>query len=749
MAIYDLGTASLAANGEVTGVGTAWKAPLTLIRVGATIVFKTEPVQIYTISEIISDTRINVYNPNSETVPAGTGYAILAHDGITVQGLAQDVAETLRYYQSRETEVADAVDAFNKFDSQDFESKVMQVDTQHSEVISASSQVAIDSQSASQSATEAQNSASASQQYAQSAMNSSNEARTAADEVSGALVISFNDGGTVTTRNQSVLLFSDDSVYSYHWNGTLPKTIPQGSTPESTGGVSSAAWVTSPLYEDKTRPEYYGAKGDGINDDTSAIQQLLDNSEYANLSGNKTWVITSQINIPDRRNINISGCIIEANIPGGNIFSFNASNFGFSMTGNSGVVRGVANCFLYLNGSSDTPVNSDYVRNVRLNGLNVASTTIQHSIIMNRAVRKVFIDSCDFYTVNGILSNGKSVEITITKSIIFGSVGSNGSNSGIRLTSSGGTRYYSEGWHITDCTIDNFETTIDLSDIFVFTINGGFIATNSDTGYAVAIRGVTTTTHCREIQLRSVFGGKVRFFDNASSLAVISSISGEITNCKPGTCVSIGSNNNGVEVYDFRFSASPDCTALSVGDNCGNIQLRGLSTDSTLTSGIIFNGENGGGCSISDFSYSGAGTSMSLARPVKLSNVPVDSGSSLFKIRSGYVSASKDVPVSGEIVSTQFTCASSSIINVSMALSLSNVASGNAQYILISCPSGVTLPSGSSSIQVLVPANGLISASFNCVCHQSFKNIGFTISNAAGNQLRVVAGSSLTVSIVN
>ena len=105
MAIYDLGTASLASNGEVTGVGTTWKAPLTLIRVGATIIFKTNPLKIYTISEITSDTQINVYNPNSETVPAGTGYAILAHDGITVQGLAQDVAETLRYYQSKETSI--------------------------------------------------------------------------------------------------------------------------------------------------------------------------------------------------------------------------------------------------------------------------------------------------------------------------------------------------------------------------------------------------------------------------------------------------------------------------------------------------------------------------------------------------------------------------------------------------------------------------------------------------------------------
>ncbi|QBQ80879.1 hypothetical protein MM01_00044 [Escherichia phage vB_EcoS_MM01] len=144
MAIYDLGTASLAANGEVTGVGTSWKAPLTLIRVGATIVFKTEPVKIYTISEIISDTQINVYNPNSETVPAGTGYAILAHDGITVQGLAQDVAETLRYYQSRETEVASAVDAFNDFDADEFQQSINTVNAQFQQVATDAAQVSAD-----------------------------------------------------------------------------------------------------------------------------------------------------------------------------------------------------------------------------------------------------------------------------------------------------------------------------------------------------------------------------------------------------------------------------------------------------------------------------------------------------------------------------------------------------------------------------------------------------------------------------
>ena len=239
MAIYDLGTASLAANGEVTGVGTTWKAPLTLIRVGATIVFKTEPVQIYTISEIISDTQINVYNPNSETVPAGTGYAILAHDGITVQGLAQDVAETLRYYQSSETEVADAVDAFNNFDQDKFSSDVNQVNTQYGEIITIGAQVSSDANQVALDKAESSASASSAEASAQLALN-------AANSVSGALTISFSDGGTIESPLQAVVYFGAEAgAEVYYWAGPLPKTVPQASSPGTTGGVSGSAWVKS------------------------------------------------------------------------------------------------------------------------------------------------------------------------------------------------------------------------------------------------------------------------------------------------------------------------------------------------------------------------------------------------------------------------------------------------------------------------------------------------------------------------
>ena len=246
MAIYDLGTASLSASGEVTGVGTTWKAPLTLIRVGATIVFKTDPVQIYTISEIISDTQINVYNPNSETVTAGTGYAILAHDGITVQGLAQDVAETLRYYQSRETEVADAVDAFNNFDANDFNSKVTQVNTQHGDVVSIGAQVASDASQVSAD----KNSAAASA----SSASSDKDAAAASAQEAADYAASLN----VENLLRKDLNFSDVADKSLARTnlgvnyGDTPGTVTQGNDPRlgtlngKTGGnVSSSINVTS------------------------------------------------------------------------------------------------------------------------------------------------------------------------------------------------------------------------------------------------------------------------------------------------------------------------------------------------------------------------------------------------------------------------------------------------------------------------------------------------------------------------
>lgn len=53
---------------------------------------------------------------------------------------------------------------------------------------------------------------------------------------------SFEEGFNVTTWNE-VLLWEDDGEY-YRWDGTLPKNVPAGSTPESSGGIGLGAWVS-------------------------------------------------------------------------------------------------------------------------------------------------------------------------------------------------------------------------------------------------------------------------------------------------------------------------------------------------------------------------------------------------------------------------------------------------------------------------------------------------------------------------
>lgn len=53
---------------------------------------------------------------------------------------------------------------------------------------------------------------------------------------------SFEEGFNVTLWNE-VLLWEEDGDY-YRWDGTIPKNVPAGSTPESSGGIGPGAWVS-------------------------------------------------------------------------------------------------------------------------------------------------------------------------------------------------------------------------------------------------------------------------------------------------------------------------------------------------------------------------------------------------------------------------------------------------------------------------------------------------------------------------
>lgn len=126
MALYRQGKAAMDANGVITGTGTKWQSALSLIRPGSTIMFLSSPIQMAVINKVVSDTQINAITTNGAVVQS-SDYAILLSDSLTVDGLAQDVAETLRYYQSQETVIAEAVEFFKDFDFESLQNLANQV----------------------------------------------------------------------------------------------------------------------------------------------------------------------------------------------------------------------------------------------------------------------------------------------------------------------------------------------------------------------------------------------------------------------------------------------------------------------------------------------------------------------------------------------------------------------------------------------------------------------------------------------
>ncbi|HFU2865587.1 TPA: tail fiber domain-containing protein, partial [Enterobacter hormaechei] len=93
----------------LTGTGTNFTAAGSLIRNGCTVIAMTSPVQVFQITTIGSATSLTVTPAANPTVPAGTRFAILLSDSLSVDGLAQDIAETFTMYQRYMSGFADVM----------------------------------------------------------------------------------------------------------------------------------------------------------------------------------------------------------------------------------------------------------------------------------------------------------------------------------------------------------------------------------------------------------------------------------------------------------------------------------------------------------------------------------------------------------------------------------------------------------------------------------------------------------------
>jgi len=106
--IYTTGTIAVSGN-TLTGTGTNFTAAGSLIRVGCTVLAMTSPPQAFQITGITSGTVMTVSPAASPVLAAGTKYSILLSDSLSVDGLAQDIAETFGMYQRNISGFADVM----------------------------------------------------------------------------------------------------------------------------------------------------------------------------------------------------------------------------------------------------------------------------------------------------------------------------------------------------------------------------------------------------------------------------------------------------------------------------------------------------------------------------------------------------------------------------------------------------------------------------------------------------------------
>jgi len=96
--IYTNGSIAVSGN-TLTGTGTNFTQAGSLIRNGCTVLVMTSPVQVFQITAISNATTLTVSPAANPAIPAGTKFAILLSDSLSVDGLAQDIAETFSMYQ--------------------------------------------------------------------------------------------------------------------------------------------------------------------------------------------------------------------------------------------------------------------------------------------------------------------------------------------------------------------------------------------------------------------------------------------------------------------------------------------------------------------------------------------------------------------------------------------------------------------------------------------------------------------------
>jgi len=277
-------------------------------------------------------------------------------------------------------------------------------------------------------------------------------------------VDSFQTGATISLPNQ-VLRDTNSGEY-YRWDGSLPKVVALGSTPQSSGGIGLSKWlsvgaavlasaqdgagdslvaVKQPLngavirtQHDKNQDfitvEDFGAVGDGLTDDTLAIQAAIDSGVRVVLSASspkkKEYKISSPLIIKRQVEIDFGRSEIKQTI--------NAPHFKVGYT--------------------ESQINSPVLSNVTM--INTVTTTVQQ--IDARNVGNMTVRHCYAYGDNKSYGLIKVTNGIVTSILNCRSAYCTGKD--IELNGAGTGSLRTVDTTIYDCRLERGVVAISVSD---------------------------------------------------------------------------------------------------------------------------------------------------------------------------------------------------------------------------------------------------------------------------------------------
>jgi hypothetical protein len=335
----------------------------------------------------------------------------------------------------------------------------------------------------------------------------------------------------------------------------------------------------------------FGAVGDGVTDDTAAIQAAF---TYANGKGLRvifpfvSCLVASSITLNNYSDFIIDfGTCDMTYTSGAGVYAYDATQAGnISFFGGNHFGTANLNHFIKTAGSAAAqatafptiPTETLWSRQLQFDlGTVFGFDTV---FDLGNFTREIWVKGYVTGNITALKLTGKVVNLYATKGTVLYSAIAASQALLIRGDAADATYRYAEGIFLAECILDTVGTAVDVRDVYLLDLSGAQVKSASGTIAIDITKGVCPLT--RDIFLsRILVQGSLRIGSGLGSQFLFDLHASDIAfSDTTGTAIDIQANVKGVNIHGVSFSVGVGTARMfSVGATCANIVLSGLNPD--------------------------------------------------------------------------------------------------------------------------------------------------------------------------